>query len=128
MKVSNINKQIGGRIRIARISRNLSQDNIAEDLGISVSAYSNMERGVVDITIKRILQVSEILKLKWHYLLGITSETEMSFEQSLQLLAEPTNKYQQSKPKPGIDLEKEIRLLKGELGKLKKKGNIKRDG
>lgn len=119
MKVESINKQIGGRIRIARISRNLSQDGIAEDLGISVSAYSNMERGVVDITVNRILKVAEILKIKWLYLLGISGETEMAFEKSLQLLSEPKEKYSTSRTK--VDVEKEIKLLKVEIGKLKKK-------
>lgn len=121
MKIVDINKQIGGRIRIARISRNLSQDNIAEDLGISVSAYSNMERGVVEITVSRIIQVAEILKLNWHFLLGIKVESEMDFETSLQMLTEPTKKTQQGNIISKIDLEKEIRLLKGEIGKLKKK-------
>ncbi len=122
MKAENVNKQIGGRIKIARISRNLSQDNIAEDLGISVSAYSNMERGIVDITVNRIMRVSDILKIKWLYLLGVSGETEMSFEKSLQILAEPASRYQKSTMKPAVDIEKEIKLLKQEVGKLKKKG------
>ncbi len=122
MKAEGINKQIGGRIKIARISRNLSQDSIAEDLGISVSAYSNMERGIVDITVNRIMRVSEILKIKWLYLLGVSGETEMSFEKSLQILAEPASRYQTSKTKNTVNIEKEIKFLKEEVGKLKKKG------
>lgn len=120
MKANNINKQIGGRIKIARISRNLSQDSIAEDLGISVSAYSNMERGVIDITVNRIIQVAAILKIKWLYLLGLSGETEMDFEKSLQILAEPKEHYGRSRIKNNVDIEKEIRLLKAEIGKLKK--------
>jgi transcriptional regulator with XRE-family HTH domain len=121
MKISNINKEIGGRIKIARISRNLSQDSIAEDLGISVSAYSNMERGVVDITVNRIISVSEILKIKWFYLLGIAGYTEMDFEKSLQVLADPREGYKSSTLTKKIDLEKEILNLKKEIGKLKQK-------
>lgn len=122
MKDEGINQQIGGRIKIARISRNLSQDSIAEDLGISVSAYSNMERGVIDITVNRIILVSEILKIKWFYLLGISGETEMNFEKSLLVLAEPKENYGRSMKKMSVDIEKEIRLLKEEIGKLKKNG------
>lgn len=121
MKIDSINKQIGGRIKIARISRNLSQDSIAEDLGISVSAYSNMERGVVDITVNRIMKVAEILKIKWLYLLGISGETEMEFEKSLQILADPKEDYKNSKTKNTVDIEEEIKKLKIEIGKLKKK-------
>ncbi len=121
MEMESVNKQIGRRIKIARISRNLSQDSIAEDLGVSVSAYSNMERGAVDITVNRIMRVSEILKVKWHYLLGISGESEMDFEKSLEILTESKNTYPPSKTSNPVDIEKEIKQLKDEIGKLKKK-------
>lgn len=119
MKVKDINKTIGERIKIARISRNLSQDSIAEDLGISVSAYSNMERGVVDITVNRIMKVSEILKIKWAFLLGISDESDSDFEKNLLMLADKKEKKYTTKKT--IDIEKEIQLMKEEIGKLKRK-------
>ena len=120
MKVKDINKQIGSRVRIARISRNLSQDSIAEDLGISVSAYSNMERGIVDVTVNRIMEVAAILKIKWSFLLSDSDENE--FEKNLMRLSENKEKFHfpASKNK-AIDIEKEIILLKEEIVKLKKK-------
>lgn len=120
MKIQNINKQIGNRIRIARISRNLSQDSIAEDLGISVSAYSNMERGVVDVTVNRIIEVAAILKIKWCFLLGSFEETESGFEENLSLLSEKKEKHRLSSKNGSIDIETEISLLKEEIRKLKR--------
>ncbi len=120
MKVKDINKQIGSRVRIARISRNLSQDSIAEDLGISVSAYSNMERGIVDVTVNRIMEVAAILKIKWSFLLSDSDENE--FEKNLMRLSENKEKVHTSASKnKAIDIEKEINLLKEEIVKLKKK-------
>ena len=122
MKVKDTNKVIGDRIKIARISRNLSQDSIAEDLGISVSAYSNMERGVVDITVNRIMKVAEILKIKWSFLLGISNESDSDFEKNLMILADKKENYGASvNKKKTFDIEKEIQLMKDEIGKLKKK-------
>ncbi len=120
MKVKDINKQIGNRVRIARISRNLSQDSIAEDLGISVSAYSNMERGIVDVTVNRIMEVAAILKIKWSFLLSDSDENE--FEKNLIRLSENKEKLHTAASKnKTIDIEKEINLLKEEIVKLKKK-------
>lgn len=122
VKVKDINKTIGDRIKIARISRNLSQDSIAEDLGISVSAYSNMERGVVDITVNRIMKVAEILKIKWPFLLGISNESDSDFEKNLILLADKKESSGSSGiKKKTFDIEKEIQSMKNEIGKLKKK-------
>lgn len=122
VKINNINKEIGARIKLARINSNLSQDSIAEDLGISVSAYSNMERGAIDITIKRIIQVSEILKLNWVYFLGITTSND-SFDKNMQSLNELKISKNTIKNKAPIDFEKEINFLKNEVNKLKKKIN-----
>ncbi len=123
VKINNINKEIGARIKLARINSNLSQDSIAEDLGISVSAYSNMERGAVDITIKRIVQVSEILKLNWIYFLGIPANNNELSDKNMQSLNELKISSRLQKNKTPIDFEKEINFLKSEVSKLKKKIN-----
>ena len=123
VKSNNINKEIGARIKLARINSNLSQDSIAEDLGISVSAYSNMERGAIDITIKRIMQVSEILKLNWIYFLGIPANNNEHSDKNIQSLNELKISSRLQKNKAPIDFEKEINFLKNEVSKLKKKIN-----
>jgi transcriptional regulator with XRE-family HTH domain len=52
--------ELSEKIRLIRLSKNLSQQNIADELGITVSAYSNMERGVTEITIQRLKKIAEI--------------------------------------------------------------------
>lgn len=46
---------------MTRLSKGLSQQNIADDLGITVAAYSNIERGVTDISVSRVYQIAAIL-------------------------------------------------------------------
>ena len=119
MKSANINREIGNRIKIARISRNLGQESVAEDLGISVSAYSNMERGAVDITVTRVQQVADILKVNWLYLIGVSQQImEGSFGVGMNTIEDfSANKYGQNTP---MDFGKEIQLLKEEIRMLKK--------
>jgi len=56
-------EKIADRIRIFRLSKNYSQQNMADELGITVAAYSNIERGVTDITVTRLFQIAEILEI-----------------------------------------------------------------
>ncbi len=56
-------EKVAERIRIARISKGLTQQNLADELGITVAAYSNIERGITDVTVTRVFQIAQILKL-----------------------------------------------------------------
>jgi transcriptional regulator with XRE-family HTH domain len=52
---------VADKIRLERLKQNLSQQNMADELGITAAAYSNLERGVSDISITRLFQVARIL-------------------------------------------------------------------
>lgn len=54
-------KRLGRTIRDARERNGLSQEAMAERLGISWSQYSRIERGNTDITISRLSAISTIL-------------------------------------------------------------------
>lgn len=51
-------KTFGKKIRLLRQSKSLSQENIANDLGISITAYSKIERGVTNVSITRLFQLA----------------------------------------------------------------------
>lgn len=55
---------IGENIRLLRVLRGLSQENMANELDISVSAYSNIERDVSELTVSRLILIAGILKVK----------------------------------------------------------------
>jgi|LGVE01.1.fsa_nt_gb transcriptional regulator with XRE-family HTH domain len=49
------------KIRLIRLSNNLSQENIAYELGISQPAYQKIESGKTNISIDKLQKLSEIL-------------------------------------------------------------------
>jgi transcriptional regulator with XRE-family HTH domain len=57
--IQNTIKLIGDRIRAVRQERKLNQENAAVDLGISLTAYSKIERGLTHVSVARLLQIAE---------------------------------------------------------------------
>ena len=60
--MSNIAKQIGHRIRIRRAVLNMTQDKLAEILGISQGYLSFMERGSRPIDAEMLEKIAEALE------------------------------------------------------------------
>jgi len=65
-------KRFGDHIRLFRLAKGLTQENIADQLGISGSAYAKIERGQSDITISRIEEIACIFGLTTSQLISIT--------------------------------------------------------
>ena len=58
-----MNKKVGQRIRMFRAMRGLSQDNVADELGMTTGNYGKMERGGITISVTTVAQISKILKV-----------------------------------------------------------------
>ena len=56
-------KEIVSNIRKVREFRNYTQDYLAAKLGISQNAYSKIELGYSNITLSRLIEISEILEV-----------------------------------------------------------------
>jgi XRE family transcriptional regulator, regulator of sulfur utilization len=65
--------EIAERIRMARLAKGLSQQNVALELDLTTAAYSNIERGITDITVSRLVEISRILDKNISELLGLES-------------------------------------------------------
>jgi transcriptional regulator with XRE-family HTH domain len=52
---------IGDRIRVCRVEKKLSQENMANEIGLSVTAYSKIERGLSNVSIGRLEQIATCL-------------------------------------------------------------------
>ncbi|MDR3180932.1 MAG: helix-turn-helix domain-containing protein [Prevotellaceae bacterium] len=63
MSKPNILNIIGDQIRVCRAKKKLSQENMAIEIGISVTAYSRIERGQTNISIGRLEQISNCLEV-----------------------------------------------------------------
>ena len=53
---------IGERIKLARNKKNLTQENLAEKLEVSVPYLSRVECGDAHINLKRLNQICELLR------------------------------------------------------------------
>ena len=60
---------IGSRIKQARLAKNMTQEDLADQIDISVAFLSRVERGNAQINLKRLTQVAEILGVSPGYLL-----------------------------------------------------------
>lgn len=103
-----VKKRLGNRIRVLRISRELSQENMADELKLSTGAYSNIERGVTDLTVTRLYRIAEILHANVIDLLDSTDKIEG-------ILQDTGNKYgeEMERLKAVVEqLQKDMELLK----------------
>jgi transcriptional regulator with XRE-family HTH domain len=53
-------EKVGAKIRLLRQAKNYSQENLAEQLGMSPSGYAKIERGETDLSLSRIEQISKV--------------------------------------------------------------------
>ena len=60
MDVSNI---VGEKIRQLRVLSNLSQENIAEEIGMSYGNYGKIERGEIDVSSTHLIAIAKVLKV-----------------------------------------------------------------
>ncbi len=67
-------KVIGQRIREVRKERNITQAKLADKLDISVVFLSRMERGVSEISLKRLMQICSILDVPVERILSGTQK------------------------------------------------------
>jgi XRE family transcriptional regulator, regulator of sulfur utilization len=75
-------KRITEKIRLYRLKRGLSQENMADSLGISTTSYGDIERGKTDLSLSRFFRIAEILEV------GIAAlmDEETQLQQELQQL------------------------------------------
>jgi transcriptional regulator with XRE-family HTH domain len=73
MNPTSLNK-IGDRIRVCRVEKKLSQENVAHEIGISITAYSKIERGQTNVSIGRLEQIATCLGVPLTRLMHAPSE------------------------------------------------------
>ncbi len=71
-------KEIGQRIRKYRKQMNLSQEELAEKIGISTTHMSHIETGSTKLSLPVLVELSENLKVKTDYLLFSQPRTDNS--------------------------------------------------
>lgn len=72
-------KLIGSRLKQARLNKKLTQENLAEKLDVSIAFLSRVERGSLDISLKRLSQLCELLDVTEGSILNGASTTSHNY-------------------------------------------------
>jgi transcriptional regulator with XRE-family HTH domain len=107
-------------IRKFRELKSITRETLADELGMSLSGYSKLERGEVEITLSRINKIAQILEVSLEQLLNFDASQvfNVSNNQQVQGLGSKANVINYY----GDDYrEKYIHLLEQELERLKRK-------
>ena len=70
---------IGQRIKKARLAKNLTQEDLAEQIDISVAFLSRVERGNSHINLKRLNQLCGLLDVTEGYILNGASSNAINY-------------------------------------------------
>lgn len=111
------NKSIINRIRTLRIERNFSQENMADELGITYGAYSKWENNKTRLNIDNLNRLADILKVPVEYILLGNSYNKEAHQES-------TRTHQEEKPKGSTarriyELELNLKKAQDEISYLR---------
>ena len=86
-----IASNLSEKIRQIRLRKGLSQENMADMLGLSTTAYGDLERGRTELSFSRLENISKLLDIPLPELLGFESttlsETEWLRQENTRLMA-----------------------------------------
>jgi len=77
-----MNTSLPERIRLRRLQRGLSQENMADLLGLSTTAYGDIERGKTDLTLSRLNQIAGVFNLS---LISLMSDEDQPVVEAIPL-------------------------------------------
>ncbi len=70
---------MGERLKKARLSKKLTQEDLAEEMDVSVAFLSRVERGKSPINLKRLTQLCTLLDISEGYILSGTANDSESY-------------------------------------------------
>ncbi len=119
--------QLHEKIHLMRTVKGLSQEDIAEKLGISANGYGKIERGETDVQWSRLQKIAEILEISVKDLITLSDKTFVNLnlgrDQNNNMASEQTNceiKYELEKANLLVEQkDKEIILLREQIAQLK---------
>lgn len=76
------------RIRMVRLSRNLTQVYVADELGIDVANYSRLERGETKISADRLELLASIFEIEMSHFFGLENESSQETIKTIDLMKE----------------------------------------
>ena len=88
-------KAIGKRIKIARINQNMTQETVADKIGVTPQHVSNIETGNSSVSLTTLVAIANLLKVSADELLCDTIRiAKPVFEKEAQELLNDCNEYE----------------------------------
>ena len=83
-------KVIGKRIRIARIQADLTQEKLAELIGVSTPYMSNIERGTTKVSLTRLISIANALSADGidQYVYDLVKQHRVNYHKEIQSILE----------------------------------------
>ena len=95
-------KVLSHRVNMIRLARNVSQTDMAKEIGVSQTNLSNMEAGRTAITVQNLFKIQKVLGCKMaDFFVDFDGETE-----------EASDKNKVSAQKSSLELEDALNILK----------------
>jgi transcriptional regulator with XRE-family HTH domain len=110
-------KQVSDNIKKFRELKNITRDQLAESLEMSLSGYSKLERGEVELTVNKLFQIAEVLEVDVSQILNFDASQIFNVSNNQVVngveIKEQHNHYQDDyKDKYIKKLEEELERLK----------------
>lgn len=79
-KFANMN-MIYANIKAIRMAKGLTQEDVADKLGLATSNYGRVERGLTELSIDRLEKIAEIFEVSVNYLLHFHEKNQIDFKE-----------------------------------------------
>lgn len=66
--------KLGEQIRAIRVSKNITQEQLANEIGAEISQISRIERGIISTSISNLHNISKVLDIPLKELLDFSAE------------------------------------------------------
>ena len=110
--------EIGARLKQARLAKNMTQAQLAETAGISVSFLSYLENGHQVMNIQTLIDLLDVLNVSADWLLGNSTDSA-NHAAALEIEKELAS----CTPKERETILRLVHLMKDSIGSLKPDGN-----
>lgn len=67
--MENMKKEIGRRLRICRMEKNLTQERLSEQVGLETQSYANIEYGAKLFSVEVLMNLAKVLDTSADYIL-----------------------------------------------------------
>lgn len=115
-------KEISSNIKKFRELKSLTREHLASELDMSVSGYSKIERGEIDLTVSKLQKIADILDVSVSEILNFdaTNIFNISNNKEVQNIGNEINNTSNSNNNVDDYTKKYILMLESEIERLKK--------